>query len=56
NNPYAKLSGDTCFRCNGKGHSSNVCPSRRVATVVEKKVEEEERERLALDGDEYAEV
>lgn len=51
NNPYAKPSGDTCYRCNGKGDRSNVCPTRRVAAVVEGDVVELEGE-----NDEYADV
>jgi len=35
NNPYAKPSGDICYRCGGKGHMSNVCPTRRVGGVAE---------------------
>ena len=35
NNPYAWPSSDNCYRCGGKGHKSNVCPSRRVAGVAE---------------------
>ncbi|GAU31033.1 hypothetical protein TSUD_214690 [Trifolium subterraneum] len=54
NNPYAKPTGDTCFRCGGKGHMSNVCPSRRVAAVLEERVDDDEREQP--DEDEYAEV
>lgn len=29
NNSYAKPSLDKCFRCQGHGHKSNVCPSRK---------------------------
>ncbi|XP_057250722.1 uncharacterized protein LOC130591424 [Beta vulgaris subsp. vulgaris] len=35
NNPYVRPSGDTCYHCNGKGHRSNVCPTRRVTAVLE---------------------
>jgi len=54
NNPYAKPTIDTCFRCNGKGHRSNVCPSRRVAAVVGERDDDDETEQP--DEDEYAEV
>ncbi|CAJ2646166.1 unnamed protein product [Trifolium pratense] len=54
-NPYAKPTGDTCYRCGGKGHRSNVCPSRRVTGVVEERDDDDDDEHLA-DKDEYAEV
>uniref|UniRef100_A0A803M747 CCHC-type domain-containing protein n=1 Tax=Chenopodium quinoa TaxID=63459 RepID=A0A803M747_CHEQI len=50
-NPYAKPRGDTCYRCNGKGHRSNVCQTRRIAAVVEGDGEE-----LGRENDEYADV
>lgn len=56
NNPYAKPTRDTCYRCNERGHKSNVCPTRRVFVVAEEKDEDEEREDLAVENDEYAEV
>ncbi|KMT17812.1 hypothetical protein BVRB_2g033510 [Beta vulgaris subsp. vulgaris] len=31
NNPYARPSGDTCYRCNGKGHRSNLAMNTIVA-------------------------
>ncbi|CAJ2652834.1 unnamed protein product [Trifolium pratense] len=52
-NPYVKPTDDTCYRCGGKGHRSNVCPSRRVAGVVEER--DDDDEHLA-DKDEYAEA
>jgi hypothetical protein len=52
NNPYAKPTGDTCFHCGGKGHMSNVCPSRRVAAVLDERDDDDEREQP--DEDEYA--
>src|SRR3954470_8328844 len=40
NNPYARPAIDTCYRYNGRGHKSNVCPTR-VAAVVEEREEDE---------------
>ena len=54
NNPYAKPTIDTCFRCNGKGHRSNVCPSRRVAAMVGERDDDDKTEQP--DEDEYADV
>lgn len=54
NNPYAKPIGDTCYRCNGRGHKSNVCPTRRVTTVAKEK--EEERERPDAENEKYVGV
>ncbi|XP_058774997.1 uncharacterized protein LOC131649250 [Vicia villosa] len=56
NNPYARPSIDTCYHCNGRGHKSNVCPTRRVAAVVEEREGDEEREDPTLKNDEYADV
>ncbi|XP_058784512.1 uncharacterized protein LOC131659322 [Vicia villosa] len=56
NNPYARPAIDTCYHCNGRGHKSNVCPTRRVATVVEEREEDEEREDSTVKNDEYADV
>ncbi|KAI5443820.1 hypothetical protein KIW84_012461 [Lathyrus oleraceus] len=44
NNPNAKSTGDMCNHCNGRGHRSNVCLTRRVIVVAEEMEEEEERE------------
>ncbi|PNX59776.1 hypothetical protein L195_g051590 [Trifolium pratense] len=41
------------FRNNGKGHRSNVCPSRRVAAVVGER-DDDDDETEQLDEDEYA--
>lgn len=47
----AVASRDTCNHCNGKGHWSNVCPTRRVVVVL--KGEGEEFEGY---NDEHADV
>src|SRR4051812_27832616 len=56
NNTYARPAIDICYRCNGRGHKSNVCPTRRVAVVVEEREEDEEREDSTFKNDEYADV
>jgi hypothetical protein len=56
NNPYVRPTGDTCFICNGKGHRSNVWPSRRVAAVADERDADDEREQPTVDEDEYVEV
>ncbi|MCI93036.1 hypothetical protein A2U01_0114334, partial [Trifolium medium] len=48
----AKPTGDTCYRCGGKGHRSNVCSSRRVTGVVEERDDDEQ----PVDEDECAEA
>ncbi|PNY16528.1 geraniol 8-hydroxylase-like [Trifolium pratense] len=53
-NPYAKPTGDTCYRCGGKVRRSNVCPSRRVAGVVEEKDDDDDEH--PANEDEYAEA
>ncbi|CAI8608597.1 unnamed protein product [Vicia faba] len=54
NNPYARLAIDICYRCNRRRHKSNVCPTRRVTTIVEEMEKDEEREDHAVENDEYA--
>lgn len=49
--PMSNLARDTSYRCNGKGHISNVCLIRRVHVVLEGDGEELEGE-----NDEYADV
>jgi hypothetical protein len=56
NNPYVRPTGDTCYRCHGKGHRSNVCPSRSIAAVAKERGGDDEREQHTADEDEYAEV
>ncbi|CAA7062219.1 unnamed protein product [Microthlaspi erraticum] len=50
NNPYAKPSLDKCYRCQGQGHKSNVCPSRRTVALLG---EEEDEEQEFNEDDEY---
>ncbi|KAI5421660.1 hypothetical protein KIW84_045187 [Lathyrus oleraceus] len=37
NNPYSKPTGDTCYCCNGRGHGSNVYPTRKFFVVAEER-------------------
>lgn len=55
-NPNVKSTGDTCNHCNGRGHRSNVCLTRRVIVVAEEMEEGEEKERHELENDKYAGV
>ncbi|KAG2315649.1 hypothetical protein Bca52824_018771 [Brassica carinata] len=58
NNSYAKPSIDKCYRCQGHGHKSNVCPSRKTVAIVEEENEEDERDFAGneeYEGAEFAE-
>ncbi|KAG7586297.1 Integrase catalytic core [Arabidopsis thaliana x Arabidopsis arenosa] len=52
-NIYARPSIDKCYRCQGQGHKSNVCPSRRTLALLEEEEEREEEDEYA--GVEFAE-
>lgn len=56
NNQYAKLTRDTCYRCNVRCYKSNVYPTRRVVVVEEEREEKEQRDGHALENDEYVRV
>ncbi|KAL1194916.1 hypothetical protein V5N11_020040 [Cardamine amara subsp. amara] len=52
-NSYARPSIDKCFRCQGQGHKSNVCPTRKTLALLEGNEDHEEEEEY--EGVEYAE-
>ncbi|KAL1204461.1 hypothetical protein V5N11_004047 [Cardamine amara subsp. amara] len=52
-NPYSRPTIDKCFRCQGQGHRSNVCPTRKNVAFVGK--EEDREEENEYEEAEYAE-
>lgn len=41
-NSYAKPTEDICYRCGKPGYQSNVCPMRRLATLIHDEMVEDE--------------
>ena len=52
-NPYARPTIDRCFHCQGQGHRSSVCPSRKTVAFLGE--EEEHDEEDEYEGVEFAE-
>ncbi|XP_057509160.1 uncharacterized protein LOC130791849 [Actinidia eriantha] len=53
-NPYAKASGDKCYRCGEPGHRSNTCPKRATVNLVEPVPKEEDGGDDGGDVDPYS--
>lgn len=56
NNPHVIPIRDTCYHCNGRGHKSNVFPTRKDVVIAKEREWEEEREKPAVENNEYAGV
>ncbi|KAI5407589.1 hypothetical protein KIW84_053734 [Lathyrus oleraceus] len=56
NNPHVIPTRDTCYHCNGRGHKSNVFPTRKDVVIAKEREWEEEREKPTVENNEYARV
>ncbi|XP_057509150.1 uncharacterized protein LOC130791839 [Actinidia eriantha] len=53
-NPYAKASGDKCYKCGEPEHRSNTCPKRATVNLVEPVPEEDDGGDAEGDADPYS--